>query len=112
MAKKRKRQAGRKQKKHNLTGLDFNSLVALRDQVDEAMSGYRSTLERQLAALGGSVAEFGGRVARGARRSLKGIKVAPKYQRLFRQHMGWPWCNATMVEGGNERRKEAGRFCD
>jgi DNA-binding protein H-NS len=104
VAKKRKRQAGRKQKKHNLTGLDFDSLVALRDQVDEAMSGYRSTLERQLAALGGSVAEFGGRVARGARRSLKGIKVAPKYQdssgNTWAGRGATPrWLKAAMKEG-------------
>ena len=48
MAKKRKKQIARKQKKQNLTGLDFQSLLDLRNQVDEALTGYRSTLERQL----------------------------------------------------------------
>ena len=84
MAKKRKKQIARKQRKqrkHNLTGLDFDALMALRNQVDEALTGYRSTLERQLEALGSSVASFGGRVARGMRGSmLKGTKVAPKYR--------------------------------
>ena len=77
MAKKRKKQIGRKQRKQNLTGLDFQSLLDLRNQVDEALTGYRSTLERQLEALGSSVASLGGKVARGMRGSkLKGMKVA------------------------------------
>ena len=81
MAKKRKKRIARKQKKQNLTGLDFQSLLDLRNQVDEALTGYRSTLERQLAALGSSVASLGGKVARGMRGSkLKGMKVAPKYR--------------------------------
>ena len=81
IAKKRKKQIGRKQRKHNLTGMDFQSLLDLRNQVDEALTGYRSTLEKQLEALGSSVASFGGRVARGMRGSmLKGRKLAAKYK--------------------------------
>jgi DNA-binding protein H-NS len=80
MATKRKKQTA-KRRKHNLTGLDFDALMALRRQVDEALTGYRSTLERQLEALGSSVVSFGGKVARGMRGSmLKGTKVAPKYR--------------------------------
>ena len=81
MAKKRKKRIARKQKKQNLTGMDFEALLDLRNQVDEALTGYRGTLERQLAELGSSVASLGGRVARGMRRSpVKGTKVAPKYR--------------------------------
>ena len=81
MAKKRKKQTAKKWKKHNLAGLDFQGLMDLRSQVDEALTGYRSTLERQLEALGSSVASLGGKVARGIRGSkLKGMKVAPKYR--------------------------------
>jgi DNA-binding protein H-NS len=80
MAKKRKKQFARKQGKHNLTGLDFDSLMTLRNQVDEALTGYRSTLERQLEALGSSVASFGGNVARGGWSAMKGKKVPPKYR--------------------------------
>ena len=73
----------KKRKKHNLAGLDFQGLMDLRSQVDEALTGYSSTLERQLAALGSSVASLGGKVARGVRGSkLKGMKVAPKYRGL------------------------------
>ena len=83
MAKMRKKQISRKQRKqrkHNLTGLNFESLMDLRNQVDEALSGYRSTLERQLEALGSSVASLGGKVARRMRGSmLKGTKVAPSF---------------------------------
>jgi hypothetical protein len=41
-----------KRRKHNLSGLDFQGLLDLRSQVDGALTGYRSTLEKQLAALG------------------------------------------------------------
>jgi DNA-binding protein H-NS len=91
MAKMRKKQISRKQRKQrkqNLTGLNFESLMDLRNQVDEALSGYRSTLERQLEALGSSVASLGGKVARRTRGSmLKGTKVAPK----FRSPKGETW---------------------
>jgi hypothetical protein len=43
----------------------------LRDQVDEALTGYRSTLERQLEALGSSVASLGGKVARHPRKQIE-----------------------------------------
>lgn len=81
MAKKRKKQTAKKRKKQNLAGLDFQGLMDLREEVEDALSGYRSTLEKQLEALGSSVASFGGKVARGMRGStLRGTKVAPKYR--------------------------------
>ena len=52
MAKMRKKQISRKQRKqrkHNLTGLNFKSLMDLRNQVDEALSGYVN--ERPLEAV-------------------------------------------------------------
>jgi hypothetical protein len=69
-----------KRRKHNLSGLDFQGLLDLRSQVDEALTGYRSTLEKQLAALGSSVASIGGSG------SLKGTKVAlalPEVSEVF-----------------------------
>ena len=91
MAKMRKKQISRKQRKQrkqNLTGLNFEYLMDLRNQVDEALSGYRSTLERQLEALGSSVASLGGKVARRMQGSmLKETKVAPK----FRSPKGETW---------------------
>ena len=81
MAKKRKKQTAKKRKKQNLAGLDFQGLMDLREEVEDALSGHRSTLEKQLEALGSSVASFGGKVARGMRGStLRGTKVAPKYR--------------------------------
>ena len=80
MAKKRKKQIARKQKKQNLAGMEFEALMALRNQVDEALSGHRSILEKQLSALGSSAGLLG-RGARSGRRSrLRGRKVAPKYR--------------------------------
>ena len=67
--------------KINLSRMDFASLITLRKQVENALSERRTTLEKQLAALGGSIASVGGKVARVARGSkLKGKKVAPKYR--------------------------------
>jgi DNA-binding protein H-NS len=80
MAKKRKKQTAKKRKKQNLAGLDFQGLMDLRNQVDEALTGYRSTLERQLAALGSSVGSLAGKIARGGWSAMKGRKVAPKYR--------------------------------
>jgi hypothetical protein len=62
--------------------MDFQSLVNLRQQVDERLHDHRATLEKQLALLGGSIASRGpGKDARGGRGSaLKGKKVAPKYR--------------------------------
>ena len=105
MAKKRKRQTAKKRGKHNLTGLDFQGLMDLRNQVDEALTGYRSTLERQLEALG-IVASLGGNVARGMRESkLKGMKVAPKYRdasgNTWAGRGATPrWLKAAIKEGG------------
>ena len=111
MAKKRKKQTARKRKKQNLAGLDFQALMDLRNQVDEALTGYRSTLERQLEALGSSVASLGGKVARGMRGSkLKGMKVAREISWSRRRDLGWTRRNAKLVGCGNQRRQKAGRF--
>jgi|SRR3954463_6440151 DNA-binding protein H-NS len=67
-----------KRTKTKLAGMDFESLMNLREQVEDALSGYRATLEKQLASLGSSIASLGGRGR--ARKTGKGMKVAPKYR--------------------------------
>ena len=59
--------------KLNLSRLDFEALMDLRTQVDQALSAQRSTLERQLERLGGAIASVGS--GRGRRKELKGQKV-------------------------------------
>jgi DNA-binding protein H-NS len=67
--------------KMNLSRLDFDELMGLRDQVEQALVSHRGTLEKQLERLGGSFASLGGKVVRVGRGSiLKGKKVAPKYR--------------------------------
>ena len=68
--------------KINLSRMDVQALINLRKQVEDTLVSQRSTLERQLAALGGSITSIGGKVARGGGRgsALKGKKVAPKYR--------------------------------
>jgi len=56
--------------------MDFQALLYLRGQVDKALSDFRTTLERQLEALGSSVAS----VATRGRGSMKGRKVKAKYR--------------------------------
>jgi DNA-binding protein H-NS len=74
-AKKAKKVARAKSPK--LAGMDFQSLMDLREQVESALSGYRTTLEQQLASIGGSIAS----VVRGRGPSkIKGRKVAPKFR--------------------------------
>jgi hypothetical protein len=59
VAKKRKKQTARKQRKQNLAGMDFQALMDLREEVESALSGYRATLEKQLSSIGGSIASVG-----------------------------------------------------
>jgi DNA-binding protein H-NS len=80
VAKKRKKQTARKQRKQNLAGMDFQGLMDLREQVESALSGYRATLEKQLSSIGGSIASLGGKIARGGGSAMKGTKVAPKFR--------------------------------
>jgi DNA-binding protein H-NS len=107
MAKKRKKQMAKKRRKTNLTGLDFEALMDLRTQVESALSGYRSTLEKQLAALGTSVTSLGGKVARGGRSAMKGRKVAPKYHgpggELWAGRGATPRWLVAAVKGGKKR---------
>src|SRR5262249_31500768 len=66
--------------KPNLSRMDINSLMDLRDQVDQRLREHRVDLQKQLeriALLGGK------RVARGGRpgaSALRGRKVPPKYR--------------------------------
>ena len=61
--------------------MDFKSLVNLRHQVEERLHDLRATIEKQLEALGGSIASLGGKGVRSGRGStLKGKKVPPKYR--------------------------------
>lgn len=70
-----------KRAKTVLAGLDFEALMKLRSEVEDRLQGYRSTLEQQLASLGGAIMS---RVKRGRpagrRSAMKGRKVAPKYR--------------------------------
>jgi hypothetical protein len=64
--------------KPNLSRMDFESLISLRQQVEERLHDQRATIEKQLEALGTSIASLGGKIARSGRGStLKGKKLAP-----------------------------------
>ena len=68
--------------KVNLSRMDVASLMELRKRVADALSSHRATIEKQLEALGSSIASLGrGKIAPSRRgSSLKGKKVAPKYR--------------------------------
>jgi hypothetical protein len=57
----------------------------LREEVENALSGYRRTLEKQLASIGGSLASSFGR----SRSKMKGMKVAAKYRGPDGRNVGW-----------------------
>jgi uncharacterized protein (DUF58 family) len=48
-----------KRRKRNLSGMDFESLVKLRQQVEERLHDHRATIEKQLEALGTSFVSVG-----------------------------------------------------
>ena len=57
----------------DLKGMNVETLLSLRDQVDKRLQELRSELEKQLAAIGGAKSKASGK-------SLKGKKVPPKYR--------------------------------
>jgi hypothetical protein len=48
-----------KRARTKLAGMDFDTLMKLREQVEHRLHEYRTTLEQQLASLGGSIASLG-----------------------------------------------------
>ena len=66
--------------KVNLSNMSVDSLMELRQRVDEALLERRAEMEKQLARVYASIS--GERPARGRRptSALKGRKVAPKYR--------------------------------
>jgi DNA-binding protein H-NS len=63
--------------KVNLTGMNVEALMSLRNQIDKRLLEFRAELEKQLAAFG--QATLKGRAIRMGS-SLKGRKVPPKYR--------------------------------
>jgi DNA-binding protein H-NS len=61
--------------KPNLSGMNVEALLSLRNQVDKRLVELRSELEKQLATLGGAKK---GRAS--GKSSMKGKKVPPKYR--------------------------------
>ena len=55
--------------KINLSRMDVQALIDLRKQIEHTLVSQRSTLERQLAALGSSIASTSGKMARSGRGS-------------------------------------------
>ena len=72
----------------NLTGMNVETLLTLREQVDAKLAEHRQSLEKQILRLGGS---------NGARTkgTLKGSKVAPKYRSKKDPNMTWAGRGAT-----------------
>jgi DNA-binding protein H-NS len=77
----------------NLTNMDVESLLELRDKVDAKLGEHKKSLAKQLDRLGG-----GDRGNNGGRRSsLKGRKVAPKYRSKKDPKLTWAGRGATPI---------------
>ena len=63
--------------KPNLSGMNVQALLSLRDDVDKRLLELRSELEKQLAALNGAKSMKG---KASGKSSMKGKKVPPKYR--------------------------------
>ena len=85
--------------------MDVESLVKLREQVDEELVSRRATLEKQLAALGGSIAP-----GRGS--AMKGKKVAAKYRGPAGGHLGRTRGTTALASRCDQGREEVGKFLD
>ena len=69
--------------KINITGMDAESLLELRDRIDQRLGEHRRSLEKQLNRLG-----IGEGSSRG-KASLKGRKVAPKFRSKKDPKLTW-----------------------
>ena len=92
-----------KRAKTVLAGMDFESLVELRREVEQRLQEYRRTLESQLSSMGGAIASFASGSGR-RRASMKGKKVPPKYRgpdgETWAGRGATPrWLNAALKEG-------------
>ena len=76
--------------KINLTGLDVEGLLELREKVDAMLGDHQRTLQKQLDKLGLSNGKGGG-----PRSTLKGHKVAPKYRSKKDPKLTWAGRGAT-----------------
>jgi DNA-binding protein H-NS len=65
-------------RKLNLSRMDFEALIGLREQVEGALSMHRAALEKQLERFGGSITSMAASKRRGSR--LKGKTVPAKYR--------------------------------
>jgi len=65
--------------KVNLSGMNVDALIDLRERVDQTLVRRRAELQQQLEMVGRAIA-VGRRVVRGGGSALKGRKVPPKYR--------------------------------
>ena len=65
--------------KVNLSGMNVDALIDLRERVDQTLVRRRAELQQQLEMVGRATA-VGRRVVRGGGSALKGRKVPPKYR--------------------------------
>ena len=78
--------------KINLTGLDVEGLLELREKIDAKLGDHQRTLQKQLDKLGLSNGKGGG-----SRSMFKGRKVAPKYRSKKDPKLTWAGRGATPV---------------
>jgi hypothetical protein len=87
--------------KINLSRMDVQALIDLRHRVEEALVSQRAKLERQLEALGSSIASLGGKNgARRARERNEGKEGCAEISQSRWRDMGRTRRNAEMVERG------------
>ena len=68
-------------RKVNLSGMNVEALMHLRERVDEMLLQHRAEIEQQLERMDRTIAVVGRlRIVRGGRSALKGMKVPPKYR--------------------------------
>jgi DNA-binding protein H-NS len=75
----------------NISSMDVESLLALREQIDAKLGEHRQSLHKQLTRLGFDQAPRKGN----AQSSLRGRKVAPKYRSKKDPKLTWAGRGAT-----------------
>ncbi len=79
--------------KINISSMDVETLLALREQIDAKLGEHRQILHKQLASMGLDDTPRGAKGSRGS--SLKGRKVAAKYRSKKDPKLTWAGRGAT-----------------
>jgi hypothetical protein len=97
--------------KISLSRMNVESLIELRDQVDQRLHEHRIEMQKQLERMDRAIAAVGGqRVARGGGSALRGRQSPAEISGSVRRNLGRSWRNTSLACCRDQGWKETRRF--